>query len=93
MSPRVSTDQLLGNIEIDPDVEGYGTSVDTGQHTDTVSGGPERRRQVEKKLLRKLDCRVAFLLLVYIVNFVSFLGSFLAIPNNLPWNPRWTEVI
>jgi len=72
MSLRVSTDQLLGNTEID---EGYGTSRDTHQHADAVFGGPERRRQVEKKLLRKLDHRVAFLLLVYIVNFVS---SFLA---------------
>ncbi|KIM52144.1 hypothetical protein SCLCIDRAFT_141825 [Scleroderma citrinum Foug A] len=40
-------------------------------HPDTVLGGSERRRQVEKKLLRKLDYRLTFLLLVYIMNCVD----------------------
>lgn len=34
-------------------------------------GSPERRRQVEKKLLQKLDQRVAFLVLVYIMNYMD----------------------
>jgi len=31
----------------------------------------QNRRMVEKRLLRKLDLRVAFLVLIYIVNCVS----------------------
>lgn len=38
-------------------------------------GSPERRRQVEKKLLQKLDQRVAFLVLVYIMNYVTSLSA------------------
>lgn len=71
MPPRMSTDQLLGNIEIEPDIEGYRTLTSTDQHPNAVFDGPERKKQVEKKLLRKLDYRVTFLLLVYILNYVS----------------------
>ncbi|KAF9226508.1 MFS general substrate transporter [Gyrodon lividus] len=34
-------------------------------------GGAERRKQIEKRLLRKLDLRVFFLVLVYIMNYMD----------------------
>ena len=93
MSSQASTDRLLGDVEINPDIEEYGTSMHIRHHPDTVLGGSERRRQVEKKLLRKLDYRLTFLLLVYIMNCVSFLSSFSHISGNLTGNLRWTGVI
>ena len=38
---------------------------------DAEFGGPERRRELEKKLLWKLDKRMSILVLIYILNFVS----------------------
>ncbi len=35
-------------------------------------GGLEARQKLEKKLLRKLDARMSVLLLIYILNYVSF---------------------
>lgn len=37
-------------------------------------GGPEARRELEKKLLWKLDKRMSILILIYILNFVRFLA-------------------
>lgn len=61
-SPRVETDQLLGDVEIYPDVNEHPLA------TDTVIGDWKR---VEKTLLRKLDLRTFFLVFVYIMNHVS----------------------
>ncbi|KAI6119372.1 sugar transporter [Pisolithus croceorrhizus] len=57
--------QRLANIEIYPDVEEHAPAL--------VDADPEPdwRREVEKELLRKLDLRVGFLVLGYIMNFVS----------------------
>jgi len=93
MSSQASTDRLLGDVGINPDFEEYGTSMHTDQHPDTVFGGSERRRQVEKKLLRKLDYRLTFLLLIYIMNYVSFPSFFSDIADNLTGNLRWTGAI
>ncbi|KAI6113705.1 MFS general substrate transporter [Pisolithus croceorrhizus] len=57
--------QRLANTEIYPDVE---------EHTPVlvdVDPEPDRKREVEKKLLRKLDLRVGFLVLGYIMNFMD----------------------
>ncbi|KAI6113703.1 MFS general substrate transporter [Pisolithus thermaeus] len=57
--------QRLSNTEIYPDVEEYTpTLVDADPE-------PNRRREVERKLLRKLDLRVWFLVLVYIMNYMD----------------------
>ncbi|KAG9317520.1 hypothetical protein JVU11DRAFT_1726 [Chiua virens] len=42
-----------------------------GNLDEETFGSTERRRQLEKTLLRKLDLRCAFLVLVYIMNYVS----------------------
>lgn len=34
-------------------------------------GGPEARRHLERKLLRKLDARMSILVVIYILNYVS----------------------
>ncbi|KAL4071410.1 major facilitator superfamily domain-containing protein [Scleroderma yunnanense] len=66
MSPRASADRLLGNVEIHTNVEHYAsTDID---NLDAVFGGPDKRREVEKKLLLKLDLRVLFLVLIFVMN-------------------------
>lgn len=39
---------------------------------DAEYGGPEERRRLERKLLWKLDCRFLILVVIYILNYVSF---------------------
>lgn len=71
MSLRASTDRLLGDIEIH---HGADVSSDIA-HPDDCFGGPEKRKRVEQELLRKLDLRVFFLVLVALINYVSPLVS------------------
>lgn len=67
ISQRASTDQLLGHPEICPDVEECRVPADT----DPLLCELQKRRELEKRLLRKLDLRVAFLVLVYMIDYVS----------------------
>ena len=39
---------------------------------DAEFGGPEERKRLEKKLLRKIDARMSILVVIYILNYVSF---------------------
>ena len=65
MSFRASTDQLLGDVDINAE---YTRS----SHTDNFdSCSAERRREIEKSLLRKLDLRVSFLVLIWLMNIVG----------------------
>ena len=86
MSPRASTEQLLDDTEMHPHVEDCRAS--TG--SDSSFGGSHKRRELEKRLLRKLDMRVAFLVIVFITNFVSLktlvYGTLIGIP-------RWIDPI
>jgi len=83
----------LGDSETHSDVEQNCVfDSDTDPPEDAAFGSPERRRQTEKKLLQKLDLRVAFLVLVYIMNYVTSLGSFIFPAGNLP-EPRWTGIM
>ena len=67
MSSRASTDRLLGDVDINPEYT-------TPSHTDNFdSCSAERRRQIEKSLLRKLDLRVSFLVLIWLMNIVGSL--------------------
>jgi len=60
-----STDHLLGDTDIRQYVdEEYCTEV-------REAGNLERRKRITKRLLRKLDLRVSFLVLVYIMNNVG----------------------
>lgn len=67
MSPRASTEQLLGDAEICPHAEDRRVSRDY-----SFLGASHERRELEKTLLRKLDLRIAFLVVVSIMNYVSF---------------------
>ncbi|KAN0097392.1 Major facilitator superfamily domain containing protein [Tylopilus felleus] len=49
----------------------YGTSSQPGPHNEETFGDTERRRDIEKALLRKLDLRTAFLVLMYIMNYMD----------------------
>ncbi|KAG2077464.1 MFS general substrate transporter [Suillus decipiens] len=50
----------------------YGTSESDNSNGDTTIHSDERSRAVtEKRLLRKLDLRVAFLVLIYIMNYMD----------------------
>ena len=60
MSPRASTDWLLGDVEINADIEG-----------DT-----DKQKEVEERLLWKLDLRLLFLILIIIMNQVGSLHFF-----------------
>jgi hypothetical protein len=56
---------------VDGDVKGdrLGTArVDL----DAEFGGYERRKELEKKLLRKVDLRMSILVVIYILNYVRF---------------------
>ena len=70
MSRRASTDRLLGDVDINPDIEQYGSSPDINTF-DAVLGSPERRRQIEKRLLWKLNLRLSFLIIVSLMNYVG----------------------
>lgn len=72
----------------------YGAS-ESGNSNDTpiLSCIDEQSRLVvEKKLLRKLDLRVAFLVLIYIMNYVSWCTWYSRYCLKLLHN-RWTVVM
>lgn len=46
------------------------SSPDVCDH-DEAFGDPEERKQLEKKLLRKIDARMSILIVIYILNYVS----------------------
>ncbi|KAL4071135.1 major facilitator superfamily domain-containing protein [Scleroderma yunnanense] len=68
MSPSASTYRLLDDVEIDLDVEEHTSSSDTDP-SDAIFGSLARRRQIEKGLLRKLDLRLCFIVLVFLMNY------------------------
>lgn len=45
---------------------------DNGTGSDAEFGGCEERRKMEKKLVRRLDARMSILIVIYILNYVSF---------------------
>ena len=58
------------------DVEAEARARHTG---DEEFGGTEARKELEKKLLRKLDARMSILIVIYILNYVSFQLRLLAV--------------
>lgn len=83
MSPTASTYRLLDDI---------GISTDAEEHEDIVSDqGADKRKEVEKILLWKLDLRVFFLTLVSVMNLVGALRSLFL--RRLTWQFRWTGII
>jgi hypothetical protein len=45
---------------------------ETGLDPDAEFGGTEARKKLEKRLLRKLDARMSILIVIYILNYVSY---------------------
>ncbi|KAL4071128.1 major facilitator superfamily domain-containing protein [Scleroderma yunnanense] len=64
MFPRASTDHLLGGIE----TYQYVDEEHCSEPNYADFGDLEKRRQIEKHLLRKLDLRVIFLVVLYVMN-------------------------
>ena len=69
MVGRTSTDHLLDDTNIRQYVHVEECYSDVGEASNL-----ETRKQIERRLLRKLDWRVSFLLLAYIMNNVSFIS-------------------
>lgn len=51
-------------------VEPIGGSADEAMAGDGEFGGPEELKRIERKLLWKLDCRMAVMIVIYILNYV-----------------------
>lgn len=54
-------------VSKDADIEYAKNEVSRG---DEDFGGTEARKQLERKLLRKLDARMSILIVIYILNYV-----------------------
>jgi hypothetical protein len=52
-------------------VQSVGDSPDH-RYYDAEFGGLEERRRLEKELLRKIDARMSILVVIYVLNYVSF---------------------
>jgi hypothetical protein len=62
-------DEKVGDTELhDSDVK-----HEKYEDPDAEFGGPEERKKLEKKLLRKLDIRISVLIVIYILNYVGVL--------------------
>jgi hypothetical protein len=55
----------------DSHVVNAGSNSPDVRRYDTEFGGPEERRRLEKKLLRKIDARMSILVVIYVLNYVS----------------------
>lgn len=49
----------------------HSRDTDAASDPDAEFGGTEARKQLEKRLLRKLDARMSILIVIYILNYVS----------------------
>lgn len=55
----------------DHDVHEEKYDEDSQQRTDSEFGGTKARKELERKLLWKIDLRMSILVVIYILNFVS----------------------
>ena len=53
-------------------LERHNRDTETGLDPDVEFGGTEARKKLEKRLLFKLDARMSILVVIYILNYVSF---------------------
>ena len=51
----------------------YALNHELVSDADAEFGGTEARKKLERRLLRKLDIRMSFLILIYIPNYVSYI--------------------
>jgi len=63
----MSSDAIIGDTRFIQ----AGGNTQTVRDYDAEFGGPEERRRLEKKLLRKIDARMSILVIIYILNYVS----------------------
>ena len=72
MASRTSSDHLLVDAEINTSPgENEPLINDVDSDADAIFGGPDKRKDVERALLRKLDLRLTFLLLISVMNYVG----------------------
>ena len=72
MASRTSSDHLLVDAEINTSPgENEPLIDDVDGDADAIFGGPDKRKDVERALLRKLDLRLTFLLLISVMNYVG----------------------
>ena len=53
-------------------LERHSGDTETGMDSDAEFGGTDARKKLEKRLLLKLDARMTILIVIYILNYVSF---------------------
>lgn len=61
---------MPSSISSKKDFEYAEKRLEANVDTDDEFGGHEARKQLEKKLLRKLDLRMSILIVIYILNYV-----------------------
>ena len=71
-SPEMALHKTQSITSKGEDVEYVKNEVSRG---DEDFGGPEERKRMEKKLLRKLDARMSILIVIYILNYVRLLSD------------------
>ena len=54
-------------------LEHHGRDSETALDPDAEFGGTEARKKLEKRLLSKLDARMSILVVIYILNYVSYM--------------------
>jgi hypothetical protein len=63
----MKSDAVIGDTRVIQD----GSNTADSRNNDAEFGGPEERKRLEAKLLRKIDARMSILVVIYILNYVS----------------------
>ena len=61
----------LKDVEKSDDIQVLARSESKSTDSEEAFGDREARRQLERRLLRKLDARMSILVVIYILNYVS----------------------
>lgn len=67
----MSSKDLKGMKRDEYTLEHPSSDPETGPDPDAEFGGTEARKELEKRLLLKLDTRMSILVIIYILNYVS----------------------
>ena len=70
----MSSKDLKGTKRDENILEHHNRDSETALDPDAEFGGPEARKKLERKLLLKLDARMSILVVIYILNYVSFMS-------------------
>ena len=72
VSPLVSSEGSKAMRRDEHTLERHNRDTETSNDLDAEFGGTEARKKLEKRLLLKLDARMFILIVIYILNYVSF---------------------